>query len=122
MSDTAADALELTTKVIAQQKNSSIGSDIARRAVVQSHSQSDRALGFAVSLFVSASDYLVSRDIHSLIGAAPRLSSVADMVALKNEIRHWIGTQVAEHGAPSDVRDAQAWRKYVAEVTARLKK
>lgn len=117
----AATAASQAAREIARQRASSLGTDIARRAVVECFDTGDRVRGFAESLFAEATNYLVSRDVSPLVGPTGRLRTVGDVTNLKDAIIAAVRVAVRESGDPPPPTTPEAWPRYVKRVVGRLR-
>ena len=64
------DGLARASAAIAESGESSLATDVAKRAVVASFTADDRAQEFTARVFAAATDYLVSRDLPATLGSA----------------------------------------------------
>lgn len=92
--------------------------DMGRRALARVAAQGGGAAGFASELFAEAVGYYASRDLPSYVGAAQRVQTAAEAIALKGEIRRATIEVVSRVGSPPT--DSGAWRGYVSDVVAEL--
>jgi hypothetical protein len=92
--------------------------DMGRRALARVAAQGGGATGFAGELFAEAAAYYASRDLPSFVGAAQRIQTAAEAIALKGEIRRATVDVVSRAGTPPS--DSSAWRSYVSNVVAEL--
>jgi hypothetical protein len=92
--------------------------DMGRRALARVTAQGGGAAGFARELFAEAAGYYASRDLPSYVGAAQRVQTAAEAIALKGEIRRATVDVVNRAGAPPT--DSAAWRGYVGHVVGEL--
>jgi len=115
----AADASRATAIAIAQSKQSSLGTDIARRAAVQCVSATDRFATYTERVFAEATAYLVSRDLPGFVGSG-RARTVADSMELKAALVSHVADLVRGVDRPASA-DARSWAKYVDTVVERLR-
>jgi hypothetical protein len=80
------EALRAASEEIARQRWSSLGTEIAKRALVQSFAHEDRSFGFVSSLLTEATAYLVSRDLPSFVGEESGLGTVAEAATFKASV------------------------------------
>jgi hypothetical protein len=115
----AADASRETAFAIAQSKESSLATDIARRAAVQCVSASDRFAMYSERVFAEATAYLVSRDLPGFVGSG-RAKTVADSMELKSALMSHVA-DVARGVERPVSPDARSWAKYVNAVVQQLR-
>lgn len=119
-SSSATEALSLVTREIIRSRSSSLATDIAKRAIVQSFLAADRIRGFTESLFGEATSYLVSRDLAGYVGSMGRNKTVADAIVFKEAVRAQV-VQVVREGVPPSVGGGEeAWRQFVTLTIERL--
>lgn len=119
-SETPASAGAGAAREIVRRRASSLAATIAQRAVVQSFAAADRAQGFAQSLFVGVSDYLVSRDLSGRVGATERTRTIADLMHFKAAIRERVAEVVRRAGVPPQLGADEDWRTFVATTIEQL--
>jgi hypothetical protein len=121
-SESREQAVAAARRLIAESHQSSIATDIAQRALVQSfEDRRDQTARFAHSLFVEAVTYLVSRDLPGYVGIGDRLSTITDAIALKSQIRDNTLSKVQNVPVPPGVEEAPAkWKSYTTKVMAYL--
>ncbi len=115
----AADVSRETTRAIAQSKQSSLATDIARRAAVQSAGAKDRFATYTERIFAEATAYLVSRDLPGFVGSG-RARTVADSTEFRAAIVSHVADLARAVERPSTM-DARSWAKYVNTVVERLR-
>jgi hypothetical protein len=117
----AADVTRATALAIAASKESSLATDIARRAAVQcvSASVSDRFAKYSERVFAEATAYLVSRDLPGFVGNG-RARTVADSMELKSALTDHVADVARGVDRPAS-SDARLWAKYVNTVVQRLR-
>jgi hypothetical protein len=82
--DSPSEALRAASEEIARRRWSSLGTEIAKRALVQSFAQDDRSSAFIRSLLSEATAYLVSRDLPSFVGeGTEHLATITDAARFK---------------------------------------
>jgi ABC-type uncharacterized transport system auxiliary subunit len=82
--DSPSEALRAASEEIARRRWSSLGTEIAKRALVQSFAQDDRSSAFIRSLLSEATAYLVSRDLPSFVGeGGQHLATITDAARFK---------------------------------------
>ncbi len=112
-------AVKRASREIALTGQTGIGAELARRALVQSYTFKDRTEGFAKCVVSEATNYLISRDLPSLLGSSKRLTSVSDVISLKSEILQHVRGLVGESSpVPADAKE---WHGFVARVGRRLR-
>lgn len=115
----AADISKSAAFAIVQSKQSSLATDIARRAAVQCISASDRFATYTEQLFAEATTYLVSRDLPGFVGNG-RAKTVADSLELKAALAKHVVGLAREVDRPASA-DERAWAKYVNTVVQHLR-
>lgn len=84
--DSPTGALRTASEEIAARRWSSLGTEIAKRALVQSFAHDDRAAGFVSSLLTEATAYLVSRDLPGFVGDNGRAATVVEAAAFRESV------------------------------------
>jgi ABC-type uncharacterized transport system auxiliary subunit len=85
--DTPSEALRAASEEIARRRWSSLGTEIAKRALVQSFAHDDRSSAFIRSLLSEATAYLVSRDLPSFVGeGTEHLATIRDAARFKASV------------------------------------
>jgi hypothetical protein len=114
------DALSHVTTKLAEQKASSIASEIGKRAAILSARHSERLPAFVNYLFEQTTNYLVSRDLPSYIGAHWRNKTMSAAMHFKDQLR----IQTTEIVRTIDLQHFSvgggAWKKLVANLVERL--
>jgi len=117
----AKDPLELsraTALEIVKSKSSSLASDIARRAAIQSMSSSNRMSAYNERIFAEATSYLVSRDFPGFVGSG-RAQTISESISFKAEVAKHVAQLVRDAGLPSSFA-ARGWGKYVRNIITTL--
>jgi hypothetical protein len=117
--ESATDASRSTALTIAQSKQSSLATDIARRAAIQSVGASDRLSAYSERVFTEATAYLVSRDLPGFVGSG-RARNVADSMEFKAALSNHVANVARSVERPAGP-DPGAWAKYVETVVKRLR-
>jgi len=121
-SESPEEGIAAARRVIAKSHTSSLATDIAQRALVQSFTdRRNQVAGFAHSLFVEAVTYLVSRDLPGYVGTGERLPTISDAISLKSKIRDVTLSNVRSVPIPPGVEETPAkWKSYTRNVIALL--
>lgn len=93
--------------------------DLARRAALRSVA---RGLDFnhtAAEFLAEVTDYFVSRDLPSFVGASGRVRNVADSESLRRSLRDLARSASLVRGR---VSGPKSWRRFVVGAVERLKK
>lgn len=106
------EALTLVNREISMRKASSIIVGLAKRALIKSVTSSNREKAFRELLFGEVADYYVSRDASVLVGCGDRMSTVAQLTAVKDEIIGHVKARVRT--ADMDTPSYDSWIKFVA--------
>jgi len=114
-------AVREITATIVERKAGGLATEFAKRAAVLGFSRRERATGLVESLFVEASDYLVSRDISTLVGLSPKLRSIGDVLQVKHEVAEIVANTVANSGVPPIAAGSGDWADYVRRVLKELR-
>jgi hypothetical protein len=119
------EALRNVSQAVVASGESTLATEIARRAAAKSFSGGGggggSATSFAVAVFVEAGDYLASRDLPSFVGVSEKMPKVSDLVALKRRIRGRIADVVGEVELPEGENAFEVWPDYVGRVVETLK-
>jgi hypothetical protein len=110
------------SRTIALSGQSSIATDIARRAAVFSaRNPQDRINSFVQYLFSKAFDYLVSRDLSGYIGYSKRTRNVSSSIEYKNSMQNEVKKIVSDFPPPEGLeRETEIWDKYIDDITLAL--
>lgn len=117
--ESATDASRSSAITIAQSKQSSLATDIARRAAIQCVGASDRFSAYSERIFTEATAYLVSRDLPGFVGSG-RAPTVADSMDFKAALASHVADVARSVERPARP-DAGTWAKYVDTVVKRLR-
>jgi hypothetical protein len=107
-----------TALEIVRSKSSSLASDIARRAAIQSMSSTNRMSAYNERVFAEATSYLVSRDFPGFVGIG-RAQTIAESISFKAAVSKHVTQLVRDAGLPSSFT-ARNWGKYVRNVVTTL--
>jgi hypothetical protein len=107
------------TALIARSEDSSLGSDIARRAAVQCIGATDRVQAYNERVFAEATSYLVSRDLPGFVGSG-RARTAEESLQFKLDVMDQ-AARAARRVAPPSSFGPAAWSRHVARVVAELK-
>lgn len=116
----ATDLARKTSQMLAQSKNSSLASDIARRAAIQCVGSRDRANAFSERVFAEATSYLVSRDLPGFVGS-DRTRTVAESLKFRAELAGHVAGLAREIGGPRRL-DPDTWARHVQTVIDGLRR
>jgi len=114
-----AEVSRVTAVAIAQSKQSSLATDIARRAAIQSVGATDRFATYTERVFAEATAYLVSRDLPGYVGIG-RAMTVGDSMEFKAALMSHVAELARAVERPATA-DARSWAKYVDTVVQRLR-
>ena len=117
-------ALSGAGREISRARQSSIASDVAKRALVQGFLITDDARrGFPEALFAEVTNYLVSRDLAGYVGERFRNRRVSEAMEFKDSIRAQVRREVSmlieEVGLPQR-GDKEGWERFVDATVTRL--
>ena len=115
---TSEDLARKSAYVIAHSKESSLASDIARRAAIQSVVAPNPIGSFAERVFAEATAYLVSRDLPGFVGTG-RAKNVADSLELKSAIVNRASEVARSVPVPKSL-NAESWSHHVVTVLTTL--
>jgi hypothetical protein len=125
MASSRMEAVRNVAQAVVSSGESTLATEIARRAAAKSFSGGSggggSATSFAVALFVEAGDYLASRDLPGFVGVSEKLPKVSDLVVLKKRIRARIADVVQEVELPEGENVVEVWPAYVGRVAENLK-
>lgn len=121
---TPEEAVSAATRSVVRSRQSSLATDVAKRALVQGFLTSDDPRrGFAEALFCEVTTYLVSRDLSGYVGNRFRNRRVSEAIGFKNQIRGRVQKEVAglieDQGLP-EVGDETGWNLFVDAAVTRL--
>jgi hypothetical protein len=112
------DAFREVSRLIAGSGESSIVSELARRAVVTAFSAPVPEVAWRIGLFAEVSNYLVSRDLPGFVGSRFRNRSVEEAIHFKDAA---IERSRARASVVIDVPASRdEWRRYVRRVLRSL--
>lgn len=111
---TPAEALTGARAQLAERKSMSFIASIARRAAALSCQADDPAAAFAANLFVQMTDYFVSRDLPSYVGAPYRNKGVSDAMEFKDRLRGMTCELLMPIATSPTLRATEAWEAYVS--------
>jgi hypothetical protein len=115
----AADAARSTALATAKSKQSSLATDIARRAAIQCVGAADRFSTYTERVFAEATAYLVARDLPGFVGSG-RARTVADSMEFKAALVGHVAELTRSVERPTSP-DAREWARYVDTVVKRLR-
>ncbi len=113
----APDALRAFNRIAAEQRAAGLALEIGRRALVRAVTAGGGAAAFGAELFAEAASYYASRDLSSFVGAAGRVSTSSQSIALKEGLRAIARGAARETPVPTD---ASGWSTYVRRTLALL--
>jgi hypothetical protein len=111
-------AVARASRALSQSSVSTVGTELAKRAVALSAGHPDPQERFAQALFRQATDYIVSRDLAGFIGPRYRNATVADSTEFKGRVGEHVGRVVRAVGVPEG---ADGWPSYVQAVITALR-
>ena len=112
----ASEGPRAASQEIAARRWSSLGTEIAKRALVQSFAYDDRAVGFVNSLLSEATAYLVARDLPGFVGDQGRAATVADAAAFKASVVESVRGRLI-----GDPHQFESWDQLIGSSIRRLK-
>lgn len=101
-------------RVLVETKQSTLGTEIARRAALQCIGAGDRMGKYAERVLAEATAYLVARDLPGFVGSG-RTRTVADSMEFKKEIMNHVEDVAAKVRRPQTMT-ARNWARYVERV------
>lgn len=112
------EAYHTISRMIALTGPSTLATDMAKRASVNSFSKpGDHRMNFIESLFSEAINYLMSRDLPGYVGTGDRLKNVSDLIKFKKSIRSQTETIVNKQKIPIRVeKEYSKWKTYVENI------
>jgi hypothetical protein len=119
----ARSAAELVQKyafVVADSKQASLATDIARRAAIQSFGASQPFKAYAERLFSEATSYLVARDLPGFVGIG-RAKDVSQSLDFATQIANHASTVAAAVNLPRQVTP-ESWAAHVRNVVDALRR
>jgi len=115
----AADLSHATARLLSQSKQSSLGTEIARRAAIQCLSFPARADAYAERVFAEATAYLVSRDLPGFVGLG-RTQTVGDSMEFRSAVMNHV-VNLARTVEQPKTFDSKSWATHVRNVVKRLR-
>jgi len=115
----AADLSHATARLLSQSKQSSLGTEIARRAAIQCLSFPVRADAYAERVFAEATAYLVSRDLPGFVGLG-RTQTVGDSMEFRSAVMNHV-VNLARTVEQPKTFDSKSWATHVRNVVKRLR-
>lgn len=115
----AIDAFKAFSQEIISSKQSSIVTEFAKRAIVQSYGEGNKVENWRSNLVSEVTDYFVSRDIAGYYGKGNRNKNISELIAFKNNIREIVTQKVV--GVKSEIKNVNDWKKFIDSTIARLK-
>lgn len=109
-----------------QSADSSLFTEVARRALARAVLANEGGRGFAAELFAETAAYYVSRDLPSAVGSPGRVKNTSDALSLKRavtQVARAAALAVAEKSTAFETGGAQsagAWKTYVRKVLSVL--
>jgi hypothetical protein len=113
----AVDAVRAFNRIAAEQRATGLALEIGRRALMRAVTAGGGAAAFGAELFAEAASYYASRDLSSYVGAAGRVGTSSESIALKD------GLRAIARGAAGEVpvrTDLDGWSAYVRGTLAVL--
>ncbi|MDQ2668798.1 MAG: hypothetical protein M3Z05_22785 [Gemmatimonadota bacterium] len=104
------DAVRAFNRIAAEQRESGLALEIGRRALMRAVVSGGGASAFGAELFAEAASYYASRDLSSYVGAAGRVATSSESIALKD------GLRAIAREAAGEVRvrtDSDGWSAFV---------
>jgi hypothetical protein len=104
------DAVRALNRIAAEQRATGLGLEIGRRALMRAVAGGGGAAAFGAELFAEAASYYASRDLSSYVGAAGRVATSSESIALKD------GLRAIARGAAGEVpvrTDSDGWSAFV---------
>lgn len=119
---TPIEALRRFDEAVRREGAAGLSLDMGRRALARTVAAAGGGAGFGAELFAEAAGYYVSRDLPSYLGAAGRVATASEAMALKDRFRAVArGAARSAGAAAGPTNDPQAWRVYVARVVDALR-
>lgn len=119
-SNSAIEAYQRFNREAMTSKSSSIITEFAKRAIVQSYRGDENPAASWRSNFVGElTDYFVSRDVAGYYGTGCRNKNINQVLHFRREIREIVGNKINNQHA--DIKNASDWRGFVAQSLDLLK-
>lgn len=115
----AIEAYKTFSQEIVASKQSSIATEFAKRAIVQSYGGGDPVENWRSNFVSEVTDYFVSRDVAGYFGAGSRNSNIDEMVSFRSSIRNIVVEKVS--AVKTDIKSSNDWRDYIDSTVNRLK-
>lgn len=118
-SSNAIEAFKAFNQEIVANKGSTMITEFAKRAIVQSYGGGEPVENWRSNLVSQVTDYFVSRDVAGYFGAGSRNSNIEEMIAFKSNIRNLVTQKVSDTKA--EIRNSNDWKNYIDLTINRLK-
>ena len=115
-----AEAIKAFTRAVTDSREAGLAVDLAKRALVRTASQGGDAGAYGREVFAEAVSYYAARDLPSVIGAAGKISTASEAVALKEALRADAKAVLASVAKPTATVDS--WTRFVEASIAALVK
>ncbi|MFX1446426.1 MAG: hypothetical protein ACFFHV_23785 [Promethearchaeota archaeon] len=110
------------TRNISRDKHAGITAEIARRAIISSFETPEKTKNYIASLFKEATNYLISRDLSTLVGTSPRLEELKNTTKIKMDILEITQNKVFKMDIPRKIPNYKSWCQLIESIGDRLKK
>jgi hypothetical protein len=104
------DAVRALNRIAAEQRATGLALEFGRRALMRAVTGGGGAAAFGAELFAEVASYYASRDLSSYVGAAGRVATSSESIALKD------GLRAIARGAAGEVpvrTDSDGWSAFV---------
>lgn len=118
-SSNAMEAYKTFNQEVVAKKGSSLITEFAKRAIVQSYGGGDPVQNWRSNLVSEVTDYFVSRDVAGFFGAGSRNNNIEEMIAFKTNIRNVVTEKVSSTKA--EIKNSHDWKNFVDSTIDRLK-
>jgi hypothetical protein len=116
----ASDLSRKTALLLVHRKQSSLGTEIARRAAIQCVGAPNQQELFRERVFAEATGYLVARDLSGFVGGG-RTHNVAESLDLKAALMSHVAN-VVRSVRPPRALEAKSWAEHVSTVVDELRR
>jgi hypothetical protein len=118
-STNAIEAYKAFSQEIVASKQSSIATEFAKRAIVQSYGGGEAVENWRSNFVSEVTDYFVSRDVAGYFGAGSRNSNIEELVSFRSSVRNIVAERVSEF--KTDIKTSSEWKDYISSTVNRLK-
>lgn len=118
-SSDAIEAYRAFNREIILSKESSLATEFAKRAIVQSFGGGEPVENWRNNFVSEVTDYFVSRDIAGYFGSETRNNNIQEMNSLRSNIRTIVNEKVSR--VKAEIKTSSDWKEFIDSTVSRLK-